>query len=194
MQSKAPHWFTDSAGALLLAVATAMFISNGAGAGWVPPRDPFLGISMPVVFWAVGAVESAVGLVCLFGKQAGLKAILILWLAMNFLAYQLGLCWTVGPRSFNGYWGNLAAAFHVASGMAYWTLMAVYVYLLIGGVVSLVWPLVHKSPPKTEGYIENSCIYCGGGIEFPIRGIGQRIACPHCMATVTLCEPPEKLA
>jgi hypothetical protein len=151
MQSKVVRCFTDSAGALLLTVATAIFISSGAGAGWVPPRDPLFQVSMTVVFWIVGAVELAVGLVCLFGKQAWLKVSLILWLAMIFLAYQLGFFWTVGPRSFSGYWGNLAAAFHVMPGTASWMLIAAFVYLLIGSVISLLWPSVHKLQKNPEG-------------------------------------------
>lgn len=189
MHSKAPHWFTDSAGALLWALAAAMFISIVAGDGWVTPRDPLFKVSMAAVFWAVGTADLVVGLVCLFSKQAWLKVTLILWLAINFLAYQLGLSWFVGPHSFGGYWGNLAAAFHVTPGTAYWTSVLVYVYLLSGSVVSLLWPLWHNLKKDAEGYFKMSCPNCGGHIEFPVHGIGLGIACPHCAAAITLQGP-----
>ena len=123
-----------------MALATGMFVSNVVEAGWVPAHDPLLVISMPIVFWITGVVELAVGLVCLFGERASLKPPLILWLAMVFLTYQLGLFWTVGRRSFHGYWGNLADTFHFSPDAACWILMAAFVYLLIGSIVSLLSP------------------------------------------------------
>src|ERR1035437_10408835 len=82
--------FTDSAGALLLALAVAMFISNRANARFTLPHDPLLMISMRTTFWIMGAIELVVALVCLFGKQLRFKAVLVLWLAVNLFAYQIG--------------------------------------------------------------------------------------------------------
>src|ERR1700722_3913037 len=128
MRSKVIQWFTDSAGVLLLAVASGMFITNLNAAGWAPRQDPLLAISMPVLFWIIGALELTVGLVCLFGAQPWLKATLILWVALMFLIYQCGLFWAVGLHGFRGYWGDLAIAFHVVSGTVFWTLLAVFIY------------------------------------------------------------------
>jgi hypothetical protein len=149
MHSKVIQLFTDSAGALLSAFASAMFISNVAGAGWVPPRDPLFGISMAALFWAVGAVELAVGLVCIFGKQTWLKTSLIIWLAATFLVYQIGLLCAAGLRSFSGYWGNLAITFDVAPSTASWVPTAVFVYLLTGSVASLLWCRMQTTPRVT---------------------------------------------
>jgi len=189
MQSKTIRFFTDSAGALLLAMATAIFVSIGSASGWVPLRDPLFQISITVVFWIVGAAELTVGLVCLFGKQASLKATLILWLAINFLVYQLGLCCFVGPHSFIGYWGNLAVAFHVASGTSSGMLTTVFVYLLIGSIVSLLWPSTPKPQDNAESCLTVSCSTCGSPIEFPVQGIVQEIVCPHCATAITLKKP-----
>ncbi len=122
-----------------MALATAMFISGGAGSGWVSLHDPLLGVSMTVLFWIVGATELAVGLVCLYAKEIRLKAGLTVWLAAMFLIYQLVLVLAAGPRAFAGYWSNLSAAFRLPSATAYWTLIAAFVYLLIGSTVSLLW-------------------------------------------------------
>jgi len=186
-QSEMIRFFTNSAGFLLLASGVAMFISDGASTGFVPPRDPILGISMTTVFWIVGAVESAVGLFCLFGKQTWLKTGLTLWLALNFLAYQLGLFWTVGPRSFNGYWGSLADAFHITPGTASWALTVVFSYLLIGSSALLVWSRLQKFPVQAEEtFFKTACASCGGHIKFSGQNVGQKIACPHCRSTITL--------
>jgi DNA-directed RNA polymerase subunit RPC12/RpoP len=193
MQSKVTRWFTDLAGALLLAASTAMFISNGASAGFVQPRDPLFGISMPMVFWLVGAAGCGVGLVCLFGKQAWLKLNLVLWFALNFWAYQLGLFWTAGPRGFNGYWGNLADAFGISSIAAGLILKMFFLYLLIGGFISLFLPSLGKTPGHADDYMKISCPSCGGHVKFAAQNIGQQIACPHCQSAVTLRKPDENL-
>src|ERR1017187_3558352 len=41
--------------------------------------------------------------------------------------------------------------------------------------------------------IKMHCRKCGGGVEFPADGVGQRIACPHCQAELTLKRPVSKL-
>jgi hypothetical protein len=195
--SSLPRLFNYSAGALLLAAGVAMFASNGADAGFTQPHDPLLGISMSMMFCVVGTAESCVGLICLFGREMGLKLILILWLALNFLAYQLGLFWAMGPRSFNGYWGNLADAFGISSIAADLILKIVFSYLLIGGSSSLLLPWVlartQKSSNHANDYIKIPCPSCGGKIKFSTQNVGQKIACPHCQNNITLREPEESL-
>lgn len=34
--------------------------------------------------------------------------------------------------------------------------------------------------PQTESFAKCSCQHCGGHIEFPVEGAGQKITCPHC--------------
>jgi hypothetical protein len=34
--------------------------------------------------------------------------------------------------------------------------------------------------PQTESFAKCACQHCGGHIEFPVQGAGQKIACPHC--------------
>ncbi len=196
MQSKVIRLFTNTAGVLLLAVGTAMFISNEASAEFVLPRDPILTLSMPNVFWIVGAAVLCLGLVCLLGKQAWLKLNLLLWFALNFWAYQLGLFWTVGPRSFIGYWGNLADALGISSIAAGLILKIVFLYLLIGASVSLLLPWVlaqtQKSSSHANDFMKIPCPSCGGKIKLSTLNLGQQIPCPNCKETITL-EMPGKL-
>jgi hypothetical protein len=39
------------------------------------------------------------------------------------------------------------------------------------------------------GYLSNDCPHCGGGIEFPLNGVGQWIDCPHCQERIQLAKP-----
>lgn len=197
MQTKLNSIFAVSAGVMLLALATAMFISNGVAAGFVQPHDPLLLVSMRNVFWLLGLIELAVALVCLFGHELWLKLGLIFWISMTLVIYQFGLLWVSGPRSLGGYWGDLAYAFGVSPNAVCWILRAIFLYLLAGNVVLAAGSRVEKVLAKWRNtancYLKNSCGRCGGHIEFPVSGVGQRISCPHCAAALTLRRPPETL-
>lgn len=41
------------------------------------------------------------------------------------------------------------------------------------------------------GYFLNHCQSCGGGIEFPINGVGEQVECPHCHQSITLVFPKQ---
>lgn len=182
MQMKTIRFFTNSAGVLLLALATAMLIANWASAGLVPPRDPVFMVSMRNTFWIIGAIELFVALVCLFGKHLGFKAILVLWLATNLFLYQIGFLWSGNHRSLGTYLGSLADTFGIASNTAYLILKIVSLYLLIGSSIALLW--VWREGAK--GYLKTACVRCGEHIAFLPQSLGQTIPCPHCKETITL--------
>jgi DNA-directed RNA polymerase subunit RPC12/RpoP len=185
MQQKAVRFFTNSAGTLLMAVALALFVANWASTGLTQSHDPVLMISMRNLFWVVGVVALVVAMVCLFGEKIWLKTILILWLMMNLLAYQIGFLSKGIHVSFGVYLSSLAEAFGITAHTAYLILGIVFLYLLAGSLASLLWLWRNN----TGGYLENACAHCGVYIEFPAQGIGQEIACPHCGAMVTLQRP-----
>jgi ribosomal protein S27E len=190
MQLRAIRIFIDSAAALLLGMALAQFLANWASAGLVQPHEPVIGISMRNVFWIAGIIELIVGLICFFGQQIGLKVILLLWLATNFLVYQVGLVWVKESHGFSVYLTSLAEAFGIAPGTAYLLLKIVFLYLLIGSSVSLLWLRTGNS----KAFLKVACIHCNGHVEFPAGGIGQQVKCPHCSSIITLAEPEGNLA
>lgn len=192
-QSKVIFWFTNSAGILLTAAGVAMFVGTGANAGFLPPHDPLFEISMPAVFWIVGAIGLGVGMVCLFGKQAWVKLSLVLWFALNFCAYLLGLFWTAGPHSFDGYWCGLADSFGISPLTLNLILEMACLYLLAGSSALLAWSRLRQITDQKAGYLKIPCPSCGGKIKFPPANIGQQIACPHCQSAVILRKPDEKL-
>ena len=169
----------------MLAVALAMFIANWASAGLTQPHDPVLMVPMQNLFWIVGAIALVVAMICLFGEQIWLKMTLILWLAVNLSAYQIGILWKGSHAGFSIYLSSLANAFGMTSHMAYLVLEILFLYLLIGGLASLLCLWMDN----TRGYLENACAHCGVYIEFPAEGVGQEIVCPHCGAMVTLQKP-----
>ena len=188
-----PRLFVHSAGALLLAAATGMFISIWAGRGLIHPHEPLLGMSLPEFFWIVGGLELSIGLICLFGKQTTLQATLVLWLAINFAAYQAGLWWMGGSAGFKGYLGDVSAAFGISAGTADLMLKVLVLYLLTGSLVSLLWLWLKKESSALHGNLASnlkiSCPACGGHIAFSAGNLGQKIPCPHCRKETTLRKP-----
>src|SRR5208283_2851180 len=49
-----------------------------------------------------------------------------------------------------------------------------------------------KNDMSNPELITMHCPRCKGGVEFPADGVGQRIACPHCQAELTLKRPATK--
>ncbi len=184
MRTKTIRLFTNSAGMLLLGLAAAMFIANCDSTGLTQPHDLVLGFSMRTLFWVAGLVELGVALVCLFGRQAWLKLALVLWLTTIFAVYQAGFLAIAAHRSFSLYLGSLSRAFAVTPRLTYWILNLVFLYLLIGSSMSLLWLWA-----RSRNHVKMACGRCGGHIEFHVRAIGQRTACPHCAAEVMLQAP-----
>jgi DNA-directed RNA polymerase subunit RPC12/RpoP len=177
--------FTDSAAALLLAMAAAIWISNHANAGLSLPHDPILNISMRTTFWMAGAMASVVALVCLFSKPIAFKAGLILWLALNLLAYQAGFVWGGSHRGLGGYLNSVANTFDLPVGATSLILKIASGYLFIGSLMTLLWLWREKA----QGYLKAVCAHCGGHIAFAPKSLGQKIPCPHCQKETTLRKP-----
>jgi prepilin-type N-terminal cleavage/methylation domain-containing protein len=187
MHSKFVRHFTDSAGALLLGLAAAMFLANWDSAGLTQPHDPVLGVSMRTLFWVAGLIELVVGLLCLRDPRVWLKLGLVFWLALDVSIYGIGLRWSGPIHDFSLYLDSLAAAFAMTPRLTCWILSLVFLYLLIGSSTALLWLWA-----RSRHYVKMACGRCGGHIEFHVRGIGQRTTCPHCAAEVTLQPPADR--
>jgi DNA-directed RNA polymerase subunit RPC12/RpoP len=178
------HIFTDSAGALLLALGLALLLANLATLGLHQPHDPVLTVSMDTMFWIGGSLLVVFAFICLFAKSRWLQLALILWLAVDFVVYQLGLRAMGVAHGFSGYLGALAGAFGVSPIVAEWTLNVVFAYLLLGGCTCALWIWLNR-----RNSLKMVCAACGGHIAFTAKDLGKQTACPHCKAGVTLREP-----
>jgi hypothetical protein len=189
MQMKLTRWFTNSAGALLLAGALAMFMANWARAGLIQPSDPIFMVSVRNLFWIIGSMALGVALICLFSKQIWLKVTLILWVVTNLGIYRLGLLQRENYHGLGVYLGSISHTFAISTGVAGLILQMGLFYLLFGGSLTLLWLWREDS----KGYLKSACAHCGGHITFLPNALGQQIPCPHCRATITLYMPNENL-
>jgi DNA-directed RNA polymerase subunit RPC12/RpoP len=167
--------FVYSAGALLLAAASAVFMTNWANAGFGTAHDPIFMIAIRNVFWIVGGFELVVALVCIFGSRIFLQLMLVLWLSINLAIYR----WGMGD-GFKGSIGNLSDVFGISSQMADAVLKILVLYLLTGSFLSLLWLWIKEKSGDTKAYLKTSCSNCGGHIKFAAQNLGQLISCPHC--------------
>jgi len=186
--------FTHSAAALLLAMASALFLINLTGpVHLVQPHDPIFAISLRHMFWIIGGIAVLAAWLCLFSERPAQPTAWVAWLATNFLIYRIGLYWN-GCHDLTGFLGSFSYAFGIPAKAANMLADLVFAYLLIGSCAALFWqwrqssktPLLqHSSPP----FLKLSCPSCGVHIEFATGDLGQKIPCPHCRATVTLRKP-----
>ena len=130
--------FIVSAGILLLLTATAKLASGFGNARVLQIYDPFFRIPFRYLLLGAGTVELIVAFVCLIYRPIGLRAILIAWLATNFLVYRFGLLW-IGYQKPCGCLGNLTDALHISPKTADFGMKSVLAYLLIGSYATLVW-------------------------------------------------------
>ena len=183
MTTKLTRIFTDSAAALLAAFATALLLGNVA-AKLVQPLDPVFALPMDRLFWILGAITWVVLLAIVFLRSPCGKLGLILWFAANLAIYRLSLLWLGFHTS--GYLGSLAHTFDLSGGATDKLLNLLFLYLLIGSAVLLLWQLLAR-PEEVPG--KAICAHCGGHIAFSRRNLGQKIPCPHCQAGIILRGP-----
>ncbi len=176
--------FTDSAGALMLALGLALMLANLSSLGLHQPHDPIVAVSMDTVFWVGGVLLLGFASICLFAKSRWLRLALILWLAVDFLVYQFGLRSMGIVHGFSGFLGSLAGAFGLSPKLAELALNAVFAYLLLGSCACALWIWWNR-----RNSLKMACAACGGHIAFTVKDLGKQTACPHCKAGVTLREP-----
>jgi hypothetical protein len=177
-----------SAGAVLLAMATALFLTNlrGYPLDFVPVRDPVFSLPMPKLFWLVGALLLGVALYCLFGQNTATRLGMVAWLLFNVMVLVFALP-ALGIRGgLKGYLGGLADTFGMSPGGMAGLVLGASGCLLIGGVTVMILNWLEERSDRINRRLKITCADCGGHIAFSAQNLGLKIPCPHCQATVTL--------
>src|SRR5581483_10135249 len=87
MSKRLIHLFFYSAGALLLFTGAAKLIGAAGDARILNVPDPLLLVRFRHVFLAVGTIETVVACFCLQSRKVWIKAALVGWLSLCFMAY-----------------------------------------------------------------------------------------------------------
>ena len=189
---KAAHFFIRSAGALLVAVALALLLSNFAAGEVAQPLDPLLRVSIRTLFWICGAVFLLLGLTCLFGRWEFTQLALLAWVSVNLMVYVAGLRWT-GVSSPVFLFGSLGDTFGLSPQSAMRIGGTVLAYVFCGSLVMmfLVWrgARAGKWAVHPDQFSKIFCPACGGHIQYPKCDAEREIPCPHCAAAIKLVTP-----
>jgi hypothetical protein len=152
-----PRIFTNTAAALLLAMATACFIINLSGPPHlVLPRDPISGLSLHYLFWTFAVFATLLGFLLLFANRPARVLPWVTWFAANFLIYRIALYFE-GCHTLAGFLTTANYSFALPAQAAAFLLDAAFAYLFFGSSAALVcnWrhacrtPLIQQStnPP-----------------------------------------------
>ena len=166
-----------------------LFISCASDRGAILPHEPVFMISLSTFLRVVVGLELAVALVCLFGRSTFVQFSLVLWFAMSFMAYRIGMAFLGVVGGFNGYSGNITDAFGIPHGVANALLEGIPLYLL-----AVVWLRTaclwwFQRQQRLHPVLKGPCPACGGHITFAIQNLGQKVSCPHCQKETALSKP-----
>jgi len=177
-------------------------------------QDALFGISTRVLLLIWGLAHLILGGYLLFTEDSLGQGLALCWVDLNYIIYLIGMVWMEQKRPFalvkliGWKTGVSTAALETC-----WKLLILY--LAIGSAVLIVWgwreskrlrdevllkrwremressdaqpnTVASKSPRDAFVYLKMSCALCGGHVEFPVNNLGQKAACPHCKATITL--------
>jgi hypothetical protein len=182
--------FVASSGLILITAALIRFMIAAGHSQILTMPTLLLGFPLRYALVGIGVVELVAGLYCLFGKSAGTRLGLLMWLMSNWALLKIGFhfvgvnlretCFGIltDPLRLSRTWVEQVGAF-----LPFYLFAGAYVLML------LAW-LCQRRQRKSE-FLKAVCPGCGGHIEFPPNGIGWKISCPHCGGGVRLQKLPQ---
>lgn len=151
MRIKLVKHYCHFAAACLVVVAVSKLFSALGHQPILQPGDAILRLRHRAVFILVALIELGVARVCWLNQPPQVKAVMVAWLASQFLLYRLGLWWMQLPGPCKCL-GNLTDALpfppHVLDNM----MLALLGYLLVGsyGILAWHWRRPHPETALTE--------------------------------------------
>jgi hypothetical protein len=183
------RYFILSAGFILLVAALNRFVIAAGSAQVLALPEPMLGIPLRYAVLLVGGLELVVALICLFGKQTGLKIGWLAWLGTDYLVFQAALFWThCHPQA--TCIGSLTDPLNLSRGViGMITGFLLPLYLILGSYAAVICLWLNGRKARVAKFLKMSCPSCGIHIRFANQNIGQNIPCPHCQTAITLRKP-----
>lgn len=142
--------FFIGAGLVLILVALAKIWSGFGGAEALKTYDPILAIDFKTLFIVVGAMELAVGILCIRLQSQLVRALLLLWLGASIVLYRVGLV-SVGYHGPCRCLGTFTDALHIDPVAADLGLRIVLGVLLCGSAGVICAHLARRGRGAQEG-------------------------------------------
>jgi hypothetical protein len=150
--------------------------------------DPVLGIPLRYAVLAVGTLELALALFCLFGKTTSFQVLWVVWLSGDYILYKCAAFW-MHCKPQTTCIGALTNPLHLATENMGLSIECLPYLGVIGGLWALLCFWRETASAKTPAFIKMFCPSCGGKIRFPGADLGRRLACPLCKSKIQLRKP-----
>ncbi len=146
-------WFLYSAGALLLLSGAAKLFSarNPSELIWLNP-DPVFRIPFRTLFWLAGGFEVFSALLCFALRSVSLRAMLVAFLATNFVIYRIGMV-LVHYHKPCPCLGSLGESLHMSDNAADILMKLTLGYLLAGSYAILFLPALTARKKKVPSVV-----------------------------------------
>jgi hypothetical protein len=182
-------FFVSSAGALLALTGSAYLVQFFSDIQSLDVIDPVFNISFRWLIFVIGILHLGTAVSCLFTTRKIFSLWLIVWVAMQFMIYRIGL-WQMGwPRPY-ALVSIFTEGLSVSAAIGDAFVMASILYLLGGSA----WVLLKmRQDQLARDFLKLSCPACYVHIRFAVKNLGLTISCPKCNATVILRKPDESL-
>jgi hypothetical protein len=133
MMSRIYHWFLLSAGITLGMTGAAKIVSAFGHAKILLLVDPIFSLQFRSLLPLVGSLELCGAIVCFVNRDILVRACLVGWFGVGFLAYRTGLEIIHYPRPCSCL-GSMASALGLSADTASNIMKVVLVYLLVGSL------------------------------------------------------------
>jgi DNA-directed RNA polymerase subunit RPC12/RpoP len=189
---------------LLVAALSRVLIAFGDAPALSLP-EPVLGIPLRYAVLAVGGIELAVALTCVFGRRIGLQIGWLTWLGTGYVVFWIGLvCQHFSPQG--SCIGSLTDPLLLHQGTTGYIFALMPFGLILGSYATAgtYWLAPKARTARSaearehtarrdaaSGLIRMTCPACGGHVKFASQNLGQQIPCPHCQAAILLSNPEE---
>jgi hypothetical protein len=130
-------YFLPSCFVILTLTASAKLYSATGHAAILAVPDALLGASNHSILIAAGVLELAVAAFLLLSEDCINRCLCILWLALNFTLYRVGMFW-LHPGKLCPCLGNVTDKLGLRPQTANRLLEAVIVYMLVGSALFLI--------------------------------------------------------
>lgn len=185
--------FALLAGAIFMLSGTARVFQSFAVASVLDASDPVFDFKFRYLILLSGLVEIVIACFCLFATRRAAGFGLVAWWVVVFATYRIEI-WTMGWYHPWVFVGDLTSTLNI-SPLAVDKIVVVVVGILLAGSSAVLWSGRERRVLRTRNQagaaetIKMFCALCNGHILFAAENLGQKIACPHCKATITMMRP-----
>jgi hypothetical protein len=137
---------------LLLAIATALVLTNLSGDAVLDAHDPVFNLRLSSLYWAVASGMLVVAGICLYNETSGLRMWILAYMATCAWGYRIALAFSE-CSTIKGLVSPVAAQFGIGPRLANFMVILFFLQLMVGACACLYWQWAtdRRSLTRTSG-------------------------------------------